>query len=440
MVPFDASQVSKTAAGVLAILALALPAAIRSQDAVRPIASLEEAIEAVQLQDGPNSADLIGPLTALGLFYQERREPFRAIAAVRRALEIVRFNYGLHSLEQAPLMRQMIGIAESSGDHATAWDLEQELLRIAARHPDDARIAEILRVTADRRMDVLARYEAGQFPPEVLLGCYYDGPHPVIGAVDVGHERNCMAGTSHRVIEGLVVEAQTYYMQAVNVLLSNERSSEELPPLLRELVQSSYRYGNAALGRRSLSHLLAYEAANPAVWPTWTDTLVQIADWDLLHAVGRNAEEAALAEYVKAYEVLLSTGIGKESIDALFSPGTPIVLPSFLPNPFVNEETKEVTGHLDVMFEIDRSGKARKLRVLGTSENVTRLVEKRLVQLVARARFRPRFVDGRLVDPAPVAVRYDFNAFDDTQTRWPLYWLPTELYGRRVASSTGGVP
>src|SRR5262249_3384460 len=125
MVSFDASRVSKTPAGaLLAILALSLPAATYSQSPTQPIASLQHAIQASQVQAGPNSADLIDPLKALGLLYQERREPFHAITALRQALEIVRFNYGLHSLEQAPLIRQMIEIAESSGDHKTAWDLE----------------------------------------------------------------------------------------------------------------------------------------------------------------------------------------------------------------------------------------------------------------------------------------------------------------------------
>src|SRR5215471_14572787 len=140
MVSFGLDRVSKTTTAVVAILALALPATTHSQGSTPPIiASIRDSIEAVEMQEGPNSVALIDPLNALGLLYRERNEPFLAAGALARAVEIVRFNYGLHSLEQAPLIRQMIVNAESVGDHQTAWDLEQGLLRLGARHPDDPR-------------------------------------------------------------------------------------------------------------------------------------------------------------------------------------------------------------------------------------------------------------------------------------------------------------
>ena len=419
--------------GVLGFAALALPTVTFAQrGAQRPLAeALQEQIEAAEQRDGPSSADAIAPLTALGVLYGEGGEPFLANAILRQAVQAVRVNYGLHALEQAPLIERMIANAESVGDGRSAWDLEQELLGLARRYPDDLRTAEILRDTADRRMDLLARYNAGEAPLEIVLGCYYAEPRAAYQGADPRHEQSCTAGSAHRVREGLVVEAQTYYSRAVDIILRNQRfSSDELPPLLMDLVDSSYRYGNPALGRRSLSYLLAYQATNSDAWLARIETLVQIADWDLVHAVGRDDEETALAEYAGAYGLLAQDGTAPEFVERTFSPETPVILPAFLPNPLRSDGAREFTGHVDVAFELDKYGRSRHVRVLDTSDNATRLVEKRLVQLISRARFRPRLSRGGVADTAPILVRYDFNELDGAESAWSLYWAPTEAFER----------
>ena len=439
MVSFDVRRRGLQMAGAPAILALALSATSIAQPAAQQqtVASLQDEIRETQLRDGEHSPALIGPLTALGLVYQETREPLLAATALREAVQVVRVNYGLHSLEQAPLIRQMIANAESIGDHRTAWDLEQDLLRLAARHPDDPRTAEILRYTGDRRMDLLARYNAGERPPEIVFGCYYQPSRTAQDVGDVAHEKNCAAGASHIVREGLLNEAQAYYVQAVDIILRSEHySSDELPGLLMDLVRTSYQYGNSSLGRRSLSYVLAYEASNNSDdWSTRVEALVQIADWDLLHAVGRDDKESALEEYARAYQLLVQQGIAQETIDRMFAPATPVVLPAFLPNPLVTEEAQAST-YIDVAFDVDRYGGGRHVRILGTSQlpdgtdDAARLVERRLVQLISRARFRPKLADGRAADTAPTIVRYYFNALDAAEPHWSLYWAPAEASRR----------
>jgi hypothetical protein len=423
----------RTPIDLLALVALALPSAAAAQQATeRQVAeTLQAQIRTAEQRDGPTSAGVIGPLTELGALYAENGERFLANAALRQAVQAVRVNYGLHSLEQAPLIRRMIANADSVGDRTFAWDLEQGLLALASRYPDDLRSAEILRDTADRRMELLARYNAGEAPPEIVLGCYYNPPRDARDGVEFRREQSCTAGSAHRVREGLTKEAQTYYATAVDIILRNQRfSSEELPALLMGLVDSSYRYGNPSLGRRSLTYLLAYKMTNSDAWSKRVDTLVQIADWDLVHAVGRDEEEAALAEYEQAYRLSEEAGAAQESIALIFSPDDPVILPVFLPNPFAKPEAREYTGHIDVAFEVDRYGRSRHVRILETSDNATRLAERRLVQLISRARFRPRISAGLVADAAPLVVRYDFDALDDADPGWWLYWAPSESLQR----------
>src|SRR5689334_3377693 len=120
MVSSDVRRALKVTAGVFVLLALGLPSTAFSQRGAQQqvvAESLEDEIRAAELRDGPNSAELIDPLTALGQLYEERGEPLLAAAAFRRAVEVVRVNYGPHSLEQASVMRHLIADAVAVGAH-----------------------------------------------------------------------------------------------------------------------------------------------------------------------------------------------------------------------------------------------------------------------------------------------------------------------------------
>src|SRR5262249_17010782 len=157
-----------------------------------------------------------------------------------------------------------IGNAEAIDDPRSAWDIEQRLLALASRHPDDVRTARILRETADRRMDVLDRYSAGQFPPQIELGCYYRGG-------------SCKPGSKDDAKLHLLYEAQTLYSQAVNVLLRSEHyPADEVQSLLENLVRNTYHYnGNPWLGRHSLVFLLNWQNNNARAWSDRIETLVE---------------------------------------------------------------------------------------------------------------------------------------------------------------------
>ena len=394
---------------------LAAPSACFAQSvATQTVDELEAEVAAVEAREGPSSAALIAPLTALSLRYEEAGATVRSAETTRRAVEIVRYDEQLYTLDQATVIRQLIQSAESLGDHAAAWDLEQQLLRLGQRYPDDSRTAQILRDSADRRMDVLERYGDGESPPEIVLGCYYadvplrqpaDGPGRSVNAHGT-RAKSCTSGDPERARQNVLDEAQTYYSQAVNIIVRNERyASSELQALFTAIIESSYRYGNPSLARRSLSNLLAYQNAIGEPWLARIDTLVQIADWDLLYGNSRDTSEAALAKYEEAYELLNEKEIGQESIDRIFSPPIPRRLPTMFGNPLITQEAGSI-GYVDIGFEVDKYGRSSRARVLDATDNSDRAVEKRLVQLVERSRFRPRIVEGRIADSGPIVVRY----------------------------------
>jgi hypothetical protein len=100
--------------------------------------------------------------------------------------------------------------------------------------------------------------------------------------------------------------------------------------------------------------------------------------------------------------------VAQESIDRLFSPDIPVVLPAFLPNPLITSDVAS-TGHIDVAFEVDKYGRSHRFQILDTTDNSTVAAEKRLEQLIKRSRFRPKLINGQFADTAPIVVRYYLN-------------------------------
>jgi hypothetical protein len=420
---------------------------------------IAERIEQEQSRNGPRSEGLIGPLSALALFYQENGDDRLAAPVIKRIRELVRANYGLHSLGQAPLIRQLIANEEAIGNDATAWDLEQELLTLARRHPDDLRVVGIFREIADKRLDILGRFLAGEAPPQIMIIGYCDD-WPSWLRNDAGS--SCLTVGRAAAVRAVVSDAQEIYAEAIAVILRNELyASRELRALEIELARSSdlirdynettrsrtkvsdvgglWRSRIAALarlanwdlpdpvggqalgqdeprereavaqvardyqiGRLSLERLFKYEVASGAPLLDQIDALLRIADWDLLYS-----ERSALEGYELVYRMLEEMG-AQASIDEIFAPTTPVVLPTFSPSPLASDETETSNGYIDAAFDITRYGSSRRVRIIDASTNATDTDKDRLVRLINGSRFRPRVTDGEFARRSSVVVRYRF--------------------------------
>jgi len=415
-------------------------------------------IQEILSRDGPYSINLLEPLTSLAVLYRESDDLSFAVASLEQAVQILRVNRGLHTLDQVPLVRQIIRLEEARGNAEGAWARQQRLLALLRRYPNDLRIVPVLRELADEEMEILGEFLAHEKPPEVVLGCFYqEWPAPNAG--------DCRAGSRRTVVQGLLAEAQRNYADAIGVLLHHGLyGSEELRELeldllrgvdlLRSLYDSNRSYPPpmvpaflgassiepwrsriapiAALagwkagrdfasprdgasvatqherlmspyhrGRESLRRLHQYDVASGKPLASQAASLVQFADWDLLYS--RNGRAAG--GYAAAYETLAQAGESPAAIERLFSPPMPIVLPAFRPNPLANGDGQPADGYVDVAFEITRYGRARAIEIRH-AENATEDTLDRLLGVIKSSRFRPRVTDGELADAAPVSLRY----------------------------------
>jgi len=186
-------------------------------------------------------------------------------------------------------------------------------------------------------------------------------------------------------------------------------SSAELHDLEKQLVSGAYELRAYGFGRRSLQRLLAYDVANGMPSTTRIDSLLRIADWDIVTTQAlhnRVVWDSAVDTYQQAYEKLRDEGVDQESMRALFTPEVPVVLPTFQTNPLASAQTPDTTGHIDVTFEVTKFGRARRVEVLASTVSASREAEKDLIRRISNSVFRPRVVDGRVADAAPVVLRY----------------------------------
>jgi hypothetical protein len=404
------------------LVALAAPGTALGQTTNESSLTFEQLAERILAEEainGPYSAELLDPLKALSVIYEDRGNHALALGVLEKALQVVRANNGLRTLEQAPLIAQSIHNEEARGNFAAAWDLEMELVQLARRHPDDLRTVSILRDIGDKRADMLERYIDGEYPPQIVLGCFYRPPFLREG------EGNCYAGSKGVAERNIATAAQKHYVEAIEVLLRNDLyESPELRDLELELLRSTYLYGGP-YGRQSLRRLLSYQVATDEPWIGRMESFIEIVDWDFLYG----NKGTVLNTYVQAHQLIKQNKVPQAAIDSLFAPELPIVLPTFFPNPLSSPRRADSRGFIDVSFDITKYGRSRNVRVLDTTTNATEDEQDRLVRLITRSYFRPRAVEGQIADRAPVVVRYYLNA--DSPIATPVDPTPRDLPPQR---------
>jgi hypothetical protein len=454
-------------AAVIACGALVLQPAPAATD---PQSQLVAQIDALRTASGATAPELIAPLHVLGLLYQETDQHALAIVALEEARYVTRVQHGLSSVDEALLLKQQIRSEDALGNSDRAWDLEHDMLTIARKHIDDARMVPIFHGLADDRSEILREIRAGKHPPELYLGCYYAGVHPryddprdeqrPADAVD-----SCRFGTRDAVIVKLREEILMYYADAIEAILKNDDyGSAELRDLEKQALRVAFpteylaspSRGNAMLGNTrffgvetrcrsgtldellalplfdscleavvrkeghvianvgswvSLVRLIGYEIRSEAPAADRSNALAELADWHLTSTPAdrrhfESSTDTALEIYERAYTEL------ERDADArvpMFSPQVPVTLPTYEPNPFASAATGASSRHIDVAFDVTKYGRGEQIEILDSSNGATRGEERDLVRLIESTSFRPRMVNGKLADEAPVLLHYPLS-------------------------------
>ncbi len=421
-------------------------------------AQLRAQIAELQAEGGQRPASLVTPLRALAGLYQEDGDDTLALAALEEARYVIRIHHGLASAEEALLLRQQIRSEKALGNHERVWDLEQDMVTTARQHHDDVRMLPIFRELADDRLAVIEQVRAGERPPMIYVGCYNAAPLPPYDytrRASTLASPSCIGGINDYLVGQLRVEVLTYYADAIEVILrTGDYASQELREFEKAALRIAGARGGGAQASKSsgsfttcsggtlddllaleilssclapvgraerwvfpnvgngagLVRLLAYEIRSGAPAAARANALTDLADWNvLLVPTDRRRferyDELALVFYERAYRELQESGDLQTSAQ-MFGPEVPVTLPTFRPNPFASAASAESQRDIDVAFAVTKRGTGEQIEILGTSSRATRTEERDLMRLIQATSFRPRAVDGKLADAAPVVVRY----------------------------------
>jgi len=364
---------------------------------------LLDSIEREESRGGPYSEQLIEPLSALTLLYQEESDRAAANTVIERWLQVARANYGLYSLAQAPAIRQLIANEEAAGNKEKAWQLQDELLTVARRHPEDLSTVAIFREIADKRV---LQLQSGALPMEFL--CRDHGAMPPCN-------KEPPWGFSGVWLPKLVLaQAMNDWADAIRVLLENQQYGS---PELRELEQQIINHGTCDVAHDSYRRLMAYDTASKETWLNTATTIVRAADSELVCSQSESRlKKAALELYQQAYELLDRNGVDRTAIDALFAPPVPIKLSDSAPASAASMASTAPSasswrgpphsGYVDVAFEITKYGRARSVELVDATPNTSNTEKRELLELVKTGLYRPRATSDGIAEGSPIVWRF----------------------------------
>ena len=383
------------------------PDFIRRMNSIREYTETVDSLEEI---GGAWDSGLTEQLASIGDLEQQQGNHLGAIESFDRAVHINRISNGLHTLDQIPLIEEMIESYSALGDWENA-DLYNNYLFFVqqkAYGSDDPRIIPVLAPLASWNM------QAFSIGYGDALGVRLSSAQLLFSAavrmVVVHFGRDDERFT--RYLRNLAISAyqvSRYPYYAGDVSRPEHRNGQEtLRKKLNErrgILPQGYTIGVAAL-----RDIVSYESAKPDNAHAAAEAITHLADWFLLFDRKRMADEF----YLAAWEMLANEENSEELIQKLF--GQVVVLPTFLEEPrnlemSSSEGTSRTTlshGYADISLDVTESGRPRNIQMLTeqTIENRDRLSQ--IVREVRATTFRPMLVEGKLERSTGQLFRYRY--------------------------------
>ncbi len=176
-----------------------------------------------------------------------------------------------------------------------------------------------------------------------------------------------------------------------------------------ELTRSGNWYSRGGgIGRRGEAALEA-KIANSKLFPGTAaavgSAIIELGDWLLLFS----SHGPALEKYRDARDLLIAGGVSAEEIDSILAPDIPVLLPAVSSSGAYSSRPEDYRGYIDVVIDLTRYGRRKRIEILDRSPGTTDDIEKRLKKYLGQSRFRPRFVNGEPARSDRSAMRFYFD-------------------------------
>ena len=369
------------------------PAFGQRSDSIRRYNS---AVSDIELDGGAWDGGLVEELASLGRLQQQQGNHIGAIQTLDRAIHVNRINSGLYTLEQIPVVEQLIQSHMALGDWEEADIYNNYLYHVQQKAYgfDDPRLIPVLERLATWNI------QAFKIGHGSLLGIKLRQSQIMFNAaarmVDVhfgkaderfiNYQRN-IASSAYLVAQNPDLMAQidkSEYRTRQQVFAEQMNEQRQVQP-------SGFRTGERAL----LEVVMLYQEKGYDTYAL-AEAITHLADWYLIF--GRR--QSALKSYKLAWDMLQGLEDSEELTQQLFGSVTP--LPAFgssieVPDAFYRTEDGSQAlrfDYADLTFDVTENGLARNVVSISeeTEDNQAQLGKLR--NSTRSMRFRPLVIDG----------------------------------------------
>jgi tetratricopeptide (TPR) repeat protein len=367
-------------------------------------------IARTELQGGAWDQSLVEQLSALGGLQQQQGDHQTAIETLSRAMHVNRINAGLHTLDQVPVVEQMIDSYMALGDWENV-DLYQNYLYFVQHKAFGGNDPRLIPVLHDLGQWNIEAFGIGFGEP---LGVRLSRAQLLFGTaasmVGIHFGRN-----DERYVSYLRSLANSAYLVALH------------PDYMREIGRPEYRSQQDILwrqlnapGRReprgfqvgldALQEIVDYYRDLGESRYALAEALVNLADWHLMFDRYRTAEE----HYAQAWAILEESENSAELLAQLFGQVVPIPTFASLPNNLLigstasQERVALQQDYADVRLDLTDDGAPRNVEVISPETEANSQQLSRLRREVRLSVFRPQIVDGEMVASEGHLFRYRY--------------------------------
>lgn len=400
---------------------------LEQESAENLLAATEILLRELELSGGPFSPLLRQELQAKGNLLFRSGDIDTALETYDRAAHIIRVNEGLFSLNQIPLVEEIIEAHLARGDLLAANEQQEYLFYLQQKAYNDSSPEQLLEAlnnfaewnlfafnanyldlasNADEDNNLLDSFSFQTFRAESLLKAQM----LYMQIIDILSNR--AQQDDQRLADAERALAITNYLYLTNFDFSSEYGSlpEQRPYDFSAMPKNSLssRMGMDALERR-IDYLASLENMDPlAVLKARLD----LTDWLLFSKKRMNALESLQL----AWEEASSNGVSSNELNALLYPAYPQAVPAFAHPRYSRESLKvpqdlklHYKGYIDLEFTLSQFGLVRSIEILGTSPETVEDINERLLRSLRRSQFRPRFRDGEFVKNDQISARFYYT-------------------------------
>ena len=354
------------------------------------------AVTDIELDGGAWDGGLVEELASLGRLQQQQGNHIGAIQTLDRAIHVNRINSGLYTLEQIPVVEQLIQSHMALGDWEEADIYNNYLYHVQQKAYgfDDPRLIPVLERLATWNI------QAFKIGHGSLLGIKLQ-------------QSQIMFNEAARMVDVHFGKADERFINYQRNIASSAYLAAKNPDLMSQIDKSEYRTRQQVFakqmneqrqvqpsgfrtGERALLEVVMFYQEQGYGTYSLAEAITHLADWYLIF--GRR--QSALKSYKLAWDMLQGLEDSEELTQQLFGSVTP--LPAFglsieVPDAFYRTEDGSQAlrfDYADLTFDVTENGLARNVESISeeTEDNQAQLGKLR--NSTRSTHFRPLVIDG----------------------------------------------